>query len=285
MIHLHIKDILILNQLHNTLGVGKVRIQGSNSASFVVETIKENIILVDHFVKYPLKTMKASDFLIWKDCLMLLKDKKHLTKEGFVRILELKSVLNLGLSKELKSQFPNVKPAIKPIVTVNKIQEPSWISGFVSGDGSFFVQRRKNNTKFTYSLGFAIHLHVRDAFILSKIRDYFLNFSLKNDKNIMLETNDKDNLENFNVINKKNSSMIYLDKKSVHLQINSLDLIINNLIPFFNMYPVYGTKSLDYKDWVKIAELMSSKKHLTVLGQQEIEIIRVNMNKNRNWKK
>ena len=68
IIKLHIKDIAILKLIKNTLMVGKIRINGINSVQFVVESIKELQVIVDHFNKYPLVTAKASDYLIFKNC-------------------------------------------------------------------------------------------------------------------------------------------------------------------------------------------------------------------------
>jgi hypothetical protein len=40
--------------------------------------------------------------------------------------------MNLGLGNELKLAFPNIKPITRPKVTNNIIQDPNWLSGFVS---------------------------------------------------------------------------------------------------------------------------------------------------------
>jgi hypothetical protein len=37
---------------------------------------------------------------------MIAKD--HLTEEGFLRVISLKTALNRGISKKLKEEFPNV---------------------------------------------------------------------------------------------------------------------------------------------------------------------------------
>nr|YP_010714095.1 LAGLIDADG homing endonuclease [Fuscoporia gilva]WDD39658.1 LAGLIDADG homing endonuclease [Fuscoporia gilva] len=68
IIKLHIKDIAILELIKNTLMVGKIRTNGINSAQYVVETIKELQVVINYFNKYPLRTEKVSDFLIFKQC-------------------------------------------------------------------------------------------------------------------------------------------------------------------------------------------------------------------------
>ena len=81
VIKLHIKDIAILELIKNTLMVGKIRKNGQNSVQYIVESIKELQVIVDHFNKYPLVTEKASDssFLIFRQCFKIIKQREHLT--------------------------------------------------------------------------------------------------------------------------------------------------------------------------------------------------------------
>jgi len=44
----------------------------------------------------------------------MMNNKQHLTKDGLNKILSLKSVLNRGLSEQIKSNFPNVKYLVRP---------------------------------------------------------------------------------------------------------------------------------------------------------------------------
>src|ERR1700688_2145787 len=94
VIKLHIKDIAILELIKNTLMVGKIRKNGQNSVQYVVESIKELQVIVDHFNKYPLVTEKASDFLIFRQCFKIIKQREHLTEKGLLSLIGLKSSLN-----------------------------------------------------------------------------------------------------------------------------------------------------------------------------------------------
>jgi hypothetical protein len=60
--------------------------------------------------------------------------------------------------------------------------------------------------------------------------------------------------------------------------------IINLIIPYFNKYPIQGTKMLDYIGFCKVAELMQTKAHLTDEGLEEIRQIKCVMNTGRNLK-
>jgi len=177
VIKLHIKDIAILELIKNTLMVGKIRTNGINSVQYVVESIKELQIIVDHFNKYPLVTEKASDYLIFKQCFEIIKQREHLTEKGLLILIGLKSSLNWGLSSSLKEAFPNVASfgESRPEYKFNGIPDPFWVAGFTSGDGSFHFNIKKSNTNISHrvSLRYSINLNIRDADVLKGLVTYF----------------------------------------------------------------------------------------------------------------
>jgi hypothetical protein len=54
-------------------------------------------------------TKKRSDFLLFKQALDMFKNKDHLTKEGLIKMVNIKASINKGLSNTLKEAFPDVK--------------------------------------------------------------------------------------------------------------------------------------------------------------------------------
>lgn len=54
--------------IKNSLGVGKVNIEGTSKIVYRVESFKELEIVINHFTKYPLVTAKVLDFLLFKQC-------------------------------------------------------------------------------------------------------------------------------------------------------------------------------------------------------------------------
>jgi hypothetical protein len=160
--------------------VGKIRTNGINSVQYVVESIKELKIIVDHFNKYPLVTEKASDYLIFKQCFEIIKQREHLTEKGLLKLISLKSSLNRGLSYKLTEAFSNVAFVSRPEYKFNGIPDPFWLAGFTSGDGSFHFNIRKSNTNISLSavrvsLRFSINLNIRDAEVLKSLVTYFNN--------------------------------------------------------------------------------------------------------------
>lgn len=103
-------------------------------------------------------------------------NKEHLTLEGLQKILWIKGSLNLGLSDEIKTNFPNIRIIERPLVTKPKIILRNWISGFTSGEGCFHV-RIKNSTKsklgVQVSLLFKISQQERDKELMKSFIVYF----------------------------------------------------------------------------------------------------------------
>jgi hypothetical protein len=263
IIKLHKKDLSILEDIKKTLHIGKIRKSGENCVQYVVESFKELQVIVNHFDNYPLVTAKVSDFLLFKQCFDMIKNGEHLTEEGFLKIVTLKSSLNWGISDKLTKAFPLVIPVNRLEYKFKGIPDPFWIAGFTSGDGSFQIRLRKLNTNIGYrvSLLYSFHLHIRDLDILKGLATYFSN----NSKNLI-----------------SNEKKVGISKdKSVHLQIAKFTDINERIIPFFEKYPIEGVKSLDFEDFKKVCKLIENKKHLTPLGIKAILDIKLNMNQNR----
>lgn len=273
-IHLHIKDISLLEEIRKTLGVGNVRKNSKNTALLRVDNIKELNIIINHFYKYPLVSSKASDFILFEQCYNLIKKKKHLTQTGFYKILELKYNLNKGITEELKKYFKNLVSKPKPKYKFNCIPNPFLISGFVSGYSTFSISIEKSNNKIgllrRVRLIFGTCLHIRDKELLIGICNYFNMLKLK----ISTNTNNKLSL-------KEKNKYIYETKTTCMLQIKKYSDIEEIIIPFFDKYPILGVKSLDFSDFKKVSLIIKNKEHITFEGLNKIIKIVNGMNLNR----
>jgi len=68
----------------------------------------------------------------------LIETKEHLTLEGLLRIVAIKSFFPQGLNPLLISAFPSLPNLEKPdFIPSSEPLNPHWLAGFVNGDGSF----------------------------------------------------------------------------------------------------------------------------------------------------
>lgn len=267
-IHIHSKDVLLLELIHKSLGVGKLRKNNENTVLLRVSDIQELQVIIDHFKKYPLVSAKYLDFLLFEECYNIIKEKGYLTKEGFQRILELRATLNKGLSPELNDAFPDIKPETKLDYVFKGIPDPSWISGFVTGDSTFSVSIEKSTSRIgkRVRLIFGTCLHIREKDLLKGMANYF---SLYNSDNT--------------AINKEMSIHSSEKNNTCLLQIKNNSDVEYKVIPFFKENPIKGVKAKDFEDWCKVAELVKNKEHLNMEGLKKIVNIVEMMNLNRKW--
>ena len=255
-ITLNKKDLPLLKAIQNYFKVGNIS-QSNKMVIYAVDSIREIDVILIHFDKYSLITQKLSDFLIFKQCFNLIKQKEHLTEKGLLKIMSLKGSMNLGLPDNIKKVFPNIQINERPKYEFKGIPNPFWISGFISGDGSFHIVFRNTWPRPAVFLRFSVHLHIRDLEVLEGINTYLKK---------------KDNL------NKK----IILLKSSANLQITKYSDIVNVIIPFFNNYPILGMKSLDFEDFKKVSNIIETKEYLTKCSMyNELVKIKSGMNLNR----
>lgn len=74
---------------------------------------------------------------------------------------------------------------------------------------------------------------------------------------------------------------IYKDRDAISFHVVKFYDLSHKIIPFFKKYPIEGIKYWDFLDFVKVAELMENKAHLTEEGLREIRTIKAGMNRGR----
>lgn len=75
--------------------------------------------------------------------------------------------------------------------------------------------------------------------------------------------------------------LIYKTENTVTLHITKFFDIENIIIPFFEKYPIFGIKSLDFSDFKKVSEIIKHKLPLTSEGFNTIKNINSKMNQRR----
>ena len=253
-IGLHKKDRAVLELIQNYLGVGQISEQGSEAVRFRINSIKDFPCLMDHLDKYPLITQKWADYQLFKIAFSIIESKEHLTTEGLKKLVNIKASMNKGyLSDELKAAFHDYIPVQKPLLQIQEIKDPNWISGFISGEGSFYIIFTKSlNSRLgeKVRLRFSISQHIRDEALIRSLILYL------------------------------GCGAFYTKAggSAVEFTITKFEDMTNKLIPFLKKYPIQGVKALDLADWCKVAELIKNKSHLTSEGLKDIREIHKGMN-------
>jgi hypothetical protein len=243
IITLHKRDLELLNSIKNFFSVGSVSLTG-NLARFRVRSRSDLQVIIAHFNKYPLQTTKLINFLYFCEILSFINKKFHTNIPGFLKLVSLINKLNNPLSESLLDKLvqlgplPNVEFETNiNLGTVNKIEnlDPYWISGFVTGEGSFtyFTKTRKNSSgKIVkdYSLVIEVSQRTQDLHVLNLIALYF-----KVGK-VYTET--------------RGMSKYRLGVKSQ---------ILSTLVPHFNNYPLEGYKNLQYSLWLNIVNILNDQ--------------------------
>jgi hypothetical protein len=122
IINLHAKDLPLLYKIHTFFGVGRIYVTSDEKvASFTVSKLSDIInVIIPHFKDYPLQSCKSIDLQLWTQCAKMMANKEHLSELGLNKIISLKSVINLGISKNLKLKFEGVKLMERPEYIVNE---------------------------------------------------------------------------------------------------------------------------------------------------------------------
>ena len=132
-------------------------------------------IIIPHFEKYPLITIKRADYLLFKEVIGFSINKEHLTIKGIRKTVALKAAMNRGLSYKLKIAFTDIVPVERPLVELPQTIDPYWLAGFTSAEGCFNVHLTPSQT---HSVGFQVILvfilvqHERDEQLMICIMEF-----------------------------------------------------------------------------------------------------------------
>ena len=152
----------------------------------------------------------------------------------------------------------------------DNLEDSSWLSGYVDSDGSFSVQYTKTENGAKRR---KISCRMR---IEQRMLDPITNESYCDILNQICS------FLNCNLLTKlqKSTGNRYYTLAAT----SKVSLTI--LIRYFNKYPLFSNKYLDYKDWEQVAHLILNNQHLTDEGINTVELVRSRMNTKRiefNW--
>jgi hypothetical protein len=135
------------------------------------------------------------------------------------------------------------------------IFHPAWVTGFIDGEGTFFVDLLKNKTMalgIQVQLQFSITQHIRDADLMRSLVDFF------------------------------GAGIVVPDGPTkVQYRIRRFADLEQSLFPLLDEYPLMTQKRLDAEAFRKVHALMKDGRHLTPDGLDEIRAIKNTMNRAR----
>lgn len=135
--------------------------------------------------------------------------------------------MNYGQSNILKLSFPNVTNVKRPVIEVQDIQlNPFWVTGFIAGEGSFYITTDKKTNKMRPV--FSIGLNERDKYLLLKINTFF-----------------------------KHIGSVYMSPSNSSAEIkiykmSNISILINHFID----YPLQGFKHDNFIIWCEMVKLL-----------------------------
>lgn len=261
-IQLHVDDKPVLDLIRDKLGIGTVRVETSNYASYTVydfNHIKD--IICPIFETYDLKTNKRFDFNDF-NYVVKMKDKEGIgTKSDNI---ELVNIIKTNMNSNRKSINPDIYNKLNSILNWDRLINQSvvinknWLIGFIEGEGSFGLH--------TIGVFFQIpQLNISD-YTLKAIENFLL--TLPNNSNI-----------NLPVI--KPSYRLNNATNVISFVISDIDHLYYYIIPMLDTSKMYTRKYIDYKLW-KIIVLIHKMGYIFMPeGRQLVVKISYLINSNR----
>jgi len=136
---------------------------------------------------------------------------------------------------------------------MDKLDLPSWIVGFVDGEGCFsisFTRRTKLNCKLEVRASFSVSQKINNKSSLLKLEDYFSCGSLR--------------------YSKKDDTFKY--------EVRNIDDLYTKIAPFFCKYSLLTNKQKDFESWNTVILKIKQGYHLNCDGIKEIIDIAYTMN-------
>ncbi len=105
----HERDIQILYALKRFFGCGVVRRNHGDRFAYRVRKLECLERVIQFFEKHPLKTKKNVDFRKFRRIVMMMREGRHLDKDGLIEILSMARTMNTGQRPKLEEVLKLLK--------------------------------------------------------------------------------------------------------------------------------------------------------------------------------
>jgi len=262
----HTKSVTLLHEIKNFFGCGTKVIHNKSEDRIRFQITALNQIkqeLIPFLDRYPLLTSKYLNYLDFKVAVEILSNKEHLTLEGLERLKALAENMNTGRSFIDKWSFCS---------KIQNLLTPEWILGFADGESCFSCTMIKTSTSNNWKFNFSVSQHISDRYVLERIKKFFyVGHVYPKICNLRSEFSTK---MSFDI-----NAYGHISKFVVNSELDLFQVII----PFFDKYPLFTTKSLDYQIWRKLLYIKKNNIHKTHEGFEQIISLKSEINRGRKW--
>lgn len=245
-------------------GKGNISFTTNSLARYKISNIKDILnLILPHFDKYPLITSKHLNYLDFKKVILMIDSGDHLTEIGITNIIEIISKMNSKRSFLEKWNFCFNQSKI-----INNLNS-EWVQAFTDSEGYFKFLVRNNHSN---SCEFSISQNVHDYHVMLLFIKFFNGGKLYP---LSVNSTFESAINYYNSRNNKNINSV------IKFVVNTQKLTTDVIIPFFNKYPLYTTKSLDFEDWKTLIHLNDIRYFKTIEGKTKMLNLSKGMNKGR----
>lgn len=243
-IGLHKDEIKVLEYIMNTLKCGHISKSGDKVNFFVNDQYSLLNVIIPLFDYVNLNSSKYHHYIAFRKAVMLIKDKRHLLREGKLEIIEYKNLMQ-GMSGKW------IPGSIGEKINITKY----WLAGFIDGEGTFSTNK--------YVPRFKLENHIKELELYNQINKF-----IGIDK--LLYSSERVNREETN--------------PTIILEINKIKELKEILIPLMydNEKLLLNTlKSQDFLLWLNLVDIYYKGYHTTLEGKYVFDVIKSTINKYR----
>jgi hypothetical protein len=238
----NIRELEMFKALQEYLGVGKLQ-KNKNNIVLIVKSLDEIVnTIIPLFDKTCLRGSKLLTYLIFKEVVLMMIEKKHLTLEGLIQIINFSYFMNKETSLrtiESKQNYFNILtdkfgqlPEIKniPLPIINSLPKINleFIRGEIDGDGSFNVSFRTKQRRI--GVNFTIIHELSSISVLKELITFF-----------------------------KCGKVYSLKSAAARYQVQTVDEILNNIYPVFKNIEFNTNKNEHFNILIKVCKHIKTK--------------------------
>ena len=284
-------------EIQKYLNVGKIY-KNRNNVTYVVKSINDIVtVIIPLFEKYPVRGSKFLAYSIFKEVALMVKNKKHLTIEGTIEIINLAYFMNKDTSlrseltrddcmNKLKLNYFSAKASVVPKIETLAFNGIPLVdtTKICTSSTPFYYNFNNKNKKRSSAGGEESPLNLE--FVRGLIDgDGSFNISFRTTKRrIGVSFTVVSELSSVSVLNELvnffNCGTVYkLPSNAARYQVQTVDEMLNNILPKFKNIKFNTLKQNHFNITIKVCELIKNIGYKTNKDLKTIIDLAWDMNK------